>query len=895
MTWSVFTGTTRRSGSGRLSYRMTIEGSPMEPVTDAAMCRPASISEEFDLPLAARVIGLSLKGQRASYEVDIPRGRLTGNGISATITDARGRWTQLFMREPNIVTWLAADVDAAATTLDVLSADLAVAGSIVWVDGEAIYYKDVGSNQLADCTRGVYASHAASHYAGTGPGVSTPQITDWPTIWEGRRVTIYAYAEGDDPQGNGTQIWQGKLASDPEDGGDEWTLQIDSIASVLKRKLGANLGQVQPRGVQIANSVATGLYVQWQEVQSDAVPDDPSATRTQYGPILISGQWETNEAFCDDLNTAIDDTVTAVGVPMDGTLRAVSDGNTGWHMELTPGAGAYCVIVSVDGMTDGPVGSVLGGWGMPQLSESDFSAIVGFPVVGPQQAPNIEPELTYYYYPPPGQGAIPRGSITRGGRIYLTERVPSNVTSAVVAFQDEDRPSGDSQAASTDSFFVGDSDTATASAYFALVGPGQYRWWTADSAPDVTFCLNFNEVIGGSGNSLWNLMRRIIALTPELSTLGFVPPLYETDWDASSWEVLSSGAVPPVVSARSYLSYVTKALEDIIAEELKLAGYVLGVDATGALKLNRLRLAAATEVATWQIVSNDIQRDRKKLNLSKSAWGNWNTFEFQDGYDPIQDKHVGRDYVIRDQTAFSASPAERQITSKPFSTYRGPLPIALEDLVALANGTLGTLGLGYSVVTLTVSVRLWDIQIGDTVAITYGPLPNDQGEVSASPGAPGGADGRTGIVLGWGAEFHGATIDLKILLAPRAYAGYVPSAEVTNSSFKGGSGWLITLDDATFPDGTTAEDFWEVDFLFNIYRFDGAAFSISGTVVGVDGNVLDATLDDAWTPSTDSWYVTFRIADEGPVERQRRFAYVGNEDGVIEFATGSEAAKVFGP
>lgn len=881
MTWTTFTASGRRGGRATLRYRVAFESLPYEAVSHSDMVKVGSDA----LGIASRKKGLKIAGQKITYDLDIAQCRLSAGGITVGLVDIDGVWTSLFTKQPEAISWITADVSTAPGQVislpdaAVITDQLGMSG-MVWIDGEAIYYGSATGTTLEDLLRGAFSSHSSYHYVGDeNEGLRSPEVTTWPVAIEGRRVRLYVYGDGDDPQGDGTLIWLGMVMSEPTSNGVMWTVQCDNVVSVLKQTLGADLGVVTPRGILIPETHP--FILQFMEVPRNLVPASGDGGVT-YGPVSIFGYWESNDEFVADVNTEIAALIALVG-PLDGQIVAKSDGADGWHFEFTPGPLAYCIQVGSASMVDGPMGAPgPSGWGQPQLLGSS----------GPYQAPNITVDLVYYFFAQDeGAGTVPRGIIDRGARIYMSGRVPSIVTAASVGFKPDPGRAGSSpQDAGVDSFLVGAIDSVTGSAYFVLLGPADsVRHWTRSSAPTFRFCYNFNRTIGAGGNSLWDLLDRITTLTPTIGNLGLCPPIYEDEWESEAWAVLSSGAVPPLVSARNYISWSPKPLESVIREELKLAGYMLGVNSSGALTISRLRIAATTEPGRISITSTDILNDSAKLIFERAPFGVWNTFSLQTGWDSLTNSFRGDMFVVRDVAAFSRASAQRVVSSTPFSGYDGPVPISISDIQALASSALGVLGVGYQVLTVDVDASLWDVQIGQTVGITYHVLPSTGGVAEATE--------RTGLVIGWAAELYTPRVTLKLLLGPRDYGGYAPAALISAQTNTSGNTWSLTVEENLLPSGTTVADFLAAGDQVTIERYNTTVVSSNpGVVVSVSGTTVVVTTDAAWTPGALSWVLNFSAATDADLTTaQKRYVFIASATSTIAYASGNVSAKTFGP
>jgi len=285
------------TGSGTLSYRVVIDGSPFEAVSHPSM---ASAWPPASATAVTRVEGLKIADARFSQKVDPVACKLDVGGLQISFVDINNAWSQLFDAEPTAVTWLTADVNATDATIPVLSTE-GFEGSegTIWIDGEAIAYTGLTSTTFPGCTRGAFSadSDAAQwHYISDGTRLQTPEVTNWPTSWRERRVTIFRYDDQDDPTGDGTQIYRGVTSSDPHFDGLTWTISVDHVTSVLEQTFGNDLNTpLSLRGIHYTTQ--SPFHMQWLQFSS--------ATFVTAGTVDLTGYYETQEDFRDALNTAL--------------------------------------------------------------------------------------------------------------------------------------------------------------------------------------------------------------------------------------------------------------------------------------------------------------------------------------------------------------------------------------------------------------------------------------------------------------------------------------------------------------------------------------------------------------------------------------------------------------
>ena len=909
MTWSVFTqAADKRGGSAELRYRLKIAGLPYEGVSHVEMARAATWSSNQP----ERLHGLVIRGQKIGYKADFLTGKLQGQGLTVGFVDLqnstrKNTWSYLFNRQASQVTWLAADLAVGDTTVTVASTAGFSSSGMIWVDGEAIYYeaKGGGGTTYTTCHRGWFGTQAAAHYNGTGAGLRSPEVTDWPQLIEGRRAYLYAYADGDDVQGDGTLIWQGITLGEPSFNGVQWTLMIDPLTSILKQNVGsAILGNMKPRGI-IYPTTSTGpgsfgFDMSWTQSATTAVSVSGTFYSLSNNSVTISGFYETQEDFCIAVNTAIATVNTAVG-GFKGTLTAVSDGASGWHLEYTTDAadprGLY---INVRSRLDGTFGD--GGFPQQRYIASGGSGVV-YSTVGACSVGGS----TFYYMPNPDPtgavASVPRGALYPGGKVYLNTafQFPAGATpgTMLVAWQAiptlQNEMTGTVQVASTSaterSVTTGDS-VYTFSGLEAGFMPWPWHMWLADSLPTFRVGISLDSALTpgtpGSlpGNSLYNFLSNIWTLGPTLWNLGILPQVISSDFDYVAWQALNYG--PSLVSSRTYSCWAPHTLDEYITPELMLAGYFLTVNSSGQLSIKPMRLPASSEVSgATAITSSDILNDSEKLTFERGGMSLCNSATLQIGYDPVKDDWTGMTYDVRNVAAFSQAISDRTIEVKPLSGYTGP-PITPEDVQNALSTVLGVLGQSYSVVTMDVSARLWDIAIGDPVSITYALMPADDGTQ--------GVTRKVGIVIGWEAETYSPRVRLTILTTMQRLGGYAPAAIITAQSNTAGTTWSLTLDTGFCPSGTDITTFFAASDRITVTRYDNATASrVAGTVSSVTSSSMVVVLDGAWVPAGSSWYVTIADADDASLASgQKVYVHEADSSKHVNYASGDVPAWRFG-
>ena len=399
MTWAYIKST----GRGAIALRLKVAGSPIEWVTDNAQAQlnPSS-------GVLARCVGLDRKSCTFAEDVDIPRARMKLTGFEARIKDIAlpgfvigGEGPLLsgtlpFGRVPQGVTWLASSVTDAVTSIPVQSTTLFDGSGVFWLDSEAITYSSTDATHFLGCTRGALGTSATYHYVPDGVSALTdrPEVTDWPRVFEGRRCWLYAYGDGDDLTGAGSQVFAGvvrreaRLASD----GSTWSMQIDPITTLWAQSAGADLkGTFGPRGI----------YFPWDSCFYISLRQSSDATAanlpTTYLEGKVTGFFEDNATLAAAINTKMDSMVAGrYGVTCIGTPD-------GLRFELRTSSPAKFVGMHAWSRVDQLHGNLPLGNALlvtyPLLGYTDGLAVAG--TVGPSASVAIN---TTYIFP---SGAVP--------------------------------------------------------------------------------------------------------------------------------------------------------------------------------------------------------------------------------------------------------------------------------------------------------------------------------------------------------------------------------------------------------------------------------------------------------------------------------------------------------
>jgi hypothetical protein len=865
VTWT----TTKSNGSGTLSYRLHVQGCPYGFVTHWSMVKPAATPP--------RIGGLKVSGAKIKCVSNIASGELQVSGLSVSLVDLQEQATLAFGKAPTSRTWLTAACSSAATSMAVRStAGFGTSGSL-WLDSEAITYSSRSAAGFAGLTRGALSTVAQSHYIDGGGSLRFPMLTNLPRTLTGRRATLYVYGEQDDPQGDGTQIFRGIVSRAPTQRGSAWSLSIDPISSVLTRAVGADLGEpLSPRGIYYPwnRPFAMTLFL-----GATALPGEPGDSGLIRFPVAAGDTafFETQDDFVTYLNTKIATETSGWAT----TVVAVSDGDDGWHLEATTDATPKAVWALGPGGVD-PI------FLHPQ--NPDGTPIIEFLASTIHRFYGTAESL-------PGAGTVPRGYVGQFQRgtstgipalntTFPARRIYIGGVASLSSFVD---------AVSVEFSAFGDEAQTTMSGEATPSVSPRFLAFNAERTAEVTnlYSRGFTSAalpkirLGrtyASGGSVWTAINAIIAAQAAEINAGSVPDLQSGDFDSTSWSELDATWQPRIVRSRTFTSFVDVPLVDLVREELKLAGYALGLSATGTLAIFRLRRPVTTEAGATSILSLKI--DKGLPTWDPNGAGLVNTVKIRRGYAPIDDDFVGPTAVVRDVAAFGSSPRPYLLTIEPKS-FPSDGQETNAECVEVTARIVSVLGFDYAIVMGDVGLRHFDSCIpGAVVSITSPHLAN------ASDGTRG-VSAMPALVVGREVDLDAGRISCTFYVPLSRASGYSPGAKLTGNSSVAGNTYDLTCDTYTFPSGTDAEDWFVVGDRVRVFRWDSTtAGTLVGTVVsgGAGGNVRRVTFDGAWTPGADTWRMGFAVStDASLVSTQLRFVVLADSAGRIDAATDLDA------
>lgn len=865
-------------GSGSIALRLSIEGFPVDFVNSKRLVGTGSDGRE-------RAHGLSVAGVKIKQEADLPRATLKAGGATFQIADIGVRATAAFDTAPTATTWLAGFLDESDTTsMTVKSTNGFPTAGTLYLDSEVITYTNKTSTTFTGLTRGVWDTLAQAHYTPDGARQRFPEVTDQPTVIEGRRARLFLYTGEDSATGDGEQVWLGIVRGEPRMQGPTWSILVDSISSVLDAEIGADLAEpVTPRGIYYP------AVAPWWVNLGTVGPGSGVQPITRDLVASVVGFFETQADFVAAANAAI----AVVTSGWATTIQVVADPN-GYHFEVQ----TTSTLEGVDLQTNSPPSD-------PFFQNHTFTESA----IGPGatiSGSTLVASTRYYVwptsYPMPGCGQVPRGSFVPspdglvppaaatwpGNRIYFggATGISSNVTSVIATWQDA--TSSVDREYRLESIHTATRRGELVRNFSAPPGTVLNHAYTPGNLPSFRLGRQYNDLSAGSlRTGTHELMQALTDNAPVQVNTGAQPMIQAGDWDAAAWLAAYDGAVS-IAKDRAYTSLKPGKLIEYIAPDLQLHGHYLAIDSSGRLTIKRLRLASPTETSTFQIDKSNLITKKGNPTFERGAIGVFNTMVIRNGYSAKEDDYTESPYVVRDVTSYGRTPNARAVLIEPKSQALGTT--TYDDAVRIADGVLGIYGNPYAYVMLGVPLTaLSSCALGDTVSIDTKQLPSGAGTR--------GTTDTVGLVTAREIDLYAGVITLTLLVSRARIAGYAPSAKISSQSGSGDT-WDITLSSVYFESGDSAENHLETGDRVTVFRYDSlTSGQVEGAVTGVTGNVVSVDFDASWTPSTDEWIFSACDGDNNTLQDgQKRYAYVGDSVALLDFTPDVPSpARVFAP
>jgi hypothetical protein len=874
------------NGGGQLGVQMRIEGFPYSFVTHKWM-ESAALNQ---------IHGLLLDGMKFDASLDLVSGRLESGGFRVKIVDTTdGKLASYALgRAPIARTWITSSLTTTSATVTVLSTTGFATSGTIYIGTEAITYTGVTATTFTGCTRGWYQSTPQAHYVTDGENKSLPPVTDYPTTIEGRRARFYLYdAVGDAASGasfGGTLRWRGFVATDAHYSRDGWSIAIDPPTSVLKQETGGGAGDEV--GIR-------GIYHPWccPAVVTFSVPSIPLTES-----VVVRGYYESQDAFCTDLQTAINAT-SLVTTFLSGTASIkVIPGEQSFDIVYRAGSGTiYDLQISTPGNS-----TVFADWPMRRLNpESELQwtdTATAFPAAWDSTASGSTFSVTFASPFPRSQlGVSSPGSRRRAfiefgfldpgvqdtfpeNRVYFAERFGLGIGMAFAYKAGE-------------SDWTSYADTADAANGYATLQP----------VPEIVLDSTTKFKVGrrlGVGN-FGGLIDQLASDGPVNCNLGKMPLITadtggnDRDFMTSTGDVFIETSGVPLINERDWWAFDSLTLEEMLIPELQAAGYHLSLQDNGQIYFRKAHMPVIGAVASATLTARTIGGD---VEYERQALGTVTSIEWKTGFVPADGEHRGVTYRIRDVTACSSNRAGRTMQIKraslpntvdirnatPDAYTRQDLP-RFEEIVERARIWLAMLGRDYWVAHLNVPMTFFDLKIGDDVSVTCSLIPNAAGGL--------GVTSKPAMVIGKSYSLDSGRGTISVLMHDRDIRGYAPSLQIGSPTNITGNQWDVTVsrEDALVPPST----WFKFGDLIRIRQRDATSpTTLTGSVDSVtDGtDKIRVTLSSAWTPSTSLWAIGPGLSDVlGDADSIAKHVFVATSAGRVTLVAGTRNASEFAP
>jgi len=872
------------TGSGATAFRLMVLGHPVEWVSSTRLVGASTDGR-------IRVAGLDAKSIQWGERLDPAVGKLSGTGFTASIVeDGAHRTGDSFVRQPTKVNYLSSSINAAAVAIPLVSTDT-VNGDVLFVGQECMLITSGGGTFAPTVTRGYRQTLAQSHIYNPGLNLSRPEVTTEdvgafngrPSI-KGLIAAVYAYGDGE--TGDGTLVWRGICGEPRIRGLTSWDLPIGSVTSILDQSMSTDLQDpAQLRGIVYNSTTAPTLRItRLTNTTNVSAPSTDTAT-VPFPPAF----YETQDAWCAAFNAAVTTATAGWGANALNVaggaaprLVAVPTVDGAWGLLYTTAASNLWLSVVCGGPLD------------PTISGRDFyyNTTTGAAVT------TVAANTTYQIpatYPIVGAGTVPRGFVggyftgtpgrSGGGSgradvLYMGGTTSLRVGDALyIEWAD-----GSGSAFSRGMVYrvtAWNSTTRAATIAQSSSGASQ-RIWTRDIAPTVQVARTYV-----SAGNFGDFMATLVLEAPDEAPLGRSPMVTTNHIDyfttAANVDAVALGRA--WVDQRFYGGSSDFSLSKMIAEELKLLGMVPSITTTGAWTAVEFRIGAATETGTYAINASKNLSGKQRPGYEPSAFGLVNTIAVKSGFDVLTGKHIGDSFNVRDSAALSRQPLPFVMKIEPRSeAFLGDYTMPTADVVALAQGWLGSLGAAYTSITVMCPLDAINATIGAQVSVTISQLPDavDGGR---------GISAVSGFVIGRQVKPSQSCVELTIFATQLRIAGYAPSSRVTSVSAGVTRDVLLA---AVQPGGYATASAWLVGdrVILRQYNTSGPS-EITATVTAVNiatRTITIGTISGATPGGTLN--LEYGVAAVATTSQQA-YCYIATVAGLIAFGTGNKAARQF--
>jgi len=897
MSWEAILAT----GRGTLEFRVKIAGLDYEFVTNSMMVQD-KIDDTGTGPggMVYRRNGLKREGLSIQEEAILPENRVDLTGNSFTVTEDHDySATRAFYRRPTKFSQLMIDrASPTATSIGTTNGTRWASGDYAWIGSECIRLfaepaPTTTGNSIWSVQRGKLGSIAQRHFTTTDLGdVVRPVIQDVPFGIENRRVTLYAYGDGDDLQGDGTAIWRGLVTQEASTiDGMNWTFEAGPVTEVLSGEIGSSFEEITFRGLYfskrewklefqrldgpkfystvgpggtigtpadeptgtIISCTGSGFYESKWDLASDLNNQLVTASRAQWsessttmGCIIIDGDITFTFTSSDD------------ELLLSGVMGSTSDGIRREN-RVGPDASkpidGYQLLRNLPERLTSQYDPSIGGNTFRFASDSRLQVSVRANQTYGIRTLIPVPDILAPYYGSNDGGSSP-GALRRPKRMHVsTEALSSELNTILVYRKGDSEETAEDGASSGDTgdTLIGQSlgrDTVSVDLSRRAIEADVYRNFVATNG-DTYMIAGTNFVRSGH---VVDFVSSLVEKAPNLANQGFCPLIGPDDFDLVDMQaVISTINLNSYTRSRSYSFYQKgKTLAEVLAAEYKLIGVYPALTPDGKLTIRPFRQITSLERPRHNLTSNDILTDETFMPLIPNKYGIWNSVELKTRYDPQQDEHKGQTFIVNNFDSIAQNSGKRKtIVIDPVSspnTAQLPVEQFIEPFLVRETSLLA---FKYYVTSIEVPMTMFSSSIGDTIKIENRQIPNPYN----NSGTRRGNALLGGIIVG--RQFNLAEgfgrIEVLVsnekifgeLVMSTQVAAYAPEIVVAGTSASSPTTVVYSLspeqfDIITGPD-VTLSDHFNIGDRINLALFDSDTESTGGvgTVTGINGFDLD--------------------------------------------------------
>jgi hypothetical protein len=931
------------TGSGRIGYRLVIEGWPDMFVTGPEITASTVADGRTIIPC------LQYEGLRMADRIRPMDGKIEADGMTFRLAPPGGTWsasggtdplTASFARFPSPIATLLASLEEDTTSAEIRGAALQD-GQHYWIGTETIVADPVEGTTY-DIERAVWDSIAQSHHTTVIDRSRTVYIYDYPPTMEGRRAYLYRYVDGYQLTGAGTAIWRGIVSRPPRrssSDGVTWLIDALPITHLLRQKLAGGIGEARPVGIYHHAKACFAFRL--------SINTGTGFKPTTIGDIRKYCGFDSKETLISGINALLEEERVAIGADTYFDSITLSQQGSFWAIHFHRNSTAGTVSIGFEG------GSYLLGYAMSAANARPFSVIGGSTSGGPwlwnvpQQEALPELDATYQLllsWDPEyttdgvfgrewgGEPASPLGnavatftvtsSLTGAQfedlsqttnfppfRVYLdTELVDVDAVTINCPYGSDLRwaitatgtASLTASGVTADVFFIELEPRVIAhppSLRAQLFGGGDSGLSAELRGPTFGFfgVLDANAVIKRSRLPVYGSIADFaVSVTDNAvhANDGDVPFVTTHDLNLGQW-VLSDQIVSDTLLHRIYDFAKPITLEDVFAEDLKLAGHMPRLTEDG--KIGIVPMAQVTDAAPIDAAHTI---DGSKMILPTGNYGSWPQVEpqadgiatqlsIQEYYDAGLDDWVDKPFVITDDDAVATHKGRGKVDIE-IKAYSRPESPSVADVGAAGVSAitfLGFLSRDYIVVTIEVPFTCWPVLCGDVVQLTSRYVPDGTGGT--------GVTARNCIVVGreWNLDPSLPMMGkLTLWMHSQGVLGYAPAASITSQANDSGNTWTLTCDPSddfneqisTNGDGKCLLHFHDADFIRIVEWDTDTPTIVTGVVVGTPdatAGTMVVSLDSTWTPGSSLWLVEAQEDDgSAATTAQRKYQYEADAD-----------------